>query len=77
MLVELLRRLFSRQNIHDLAAFALAKLDAAVCHCKQSVVLADAHVLTRMGTCAALANDDGACGDDGAVKNLDAKSLCV
>jgi hypothetical protein len=48
-----------------------------VCKSEQSVVFANANVFARVHFGATLTNENGACGDLGAVKYFDAKSLRV
>src|SRR3546814_13824986 len=65
-----------REDIDQLAPLALAELHLAVGHGEEGVVAAAAHVLTGVELGAALAHEDGASGDGGAVEGLNAEELC-
>jgi hypothetical protein len=69
--------LCSWKNVNNLAATTFAKLYAAVCKSEQGVVFANANVFARVHFGATLSNKNRACGDLGAVKYLDTKSLRV
>jgi hypothetical protein len=69
--------LFARNDVYNLASTTLAELNASVSKSKQSVVLANAHVLAGVCLCATLANDDGSGRNDGAIENLYAEALCI
>ena len=64
-------------DVDDLAATTLTKLDTAVRKRKQRVVFANAHVVAWVHFCAALTNQNCSCCDLRAVKYFDAESLRV
>ena len=67
-----------RLDADELAhAAAVAELDDTVDLREQGVILAPADILARLDLGAALANDDGAAGNDLTTEQLDAKPLRV
>ena len=71
------RRLVGGEYVDDFASATLAELHTAVRQRKQRVVLALADIQARMHLRATLTNQNRAGSDRGAVKHLDAKTLCI
>ena len=66
-----------RQDVDDLAAATLTKLHGAINEREQRVVACATDVLAGVHLGAALAHDDAARGDLGAVESLDAEALRI
>jgi hypothetical protein len=59
------------ENVDDLAASTLGELHRTVNEREQAVIAGATHVLAWVHLGATLTNDDGPCGDLGAVEDLD------